>query len=121
MKLTDKINFFSARVMNPLLVNGIETYADLMNLYHKSGYTGIFALHGMPHIAGNALADIENVVNAFLAAEQKEKQTDSSTLSFQDYINNLKLFADNAGASAIENEVVTDDGYKITIKIQKTK
>lgn len=122
MILTDNIDrFFSIRVKNVLHSNGIETYADLMDLYHKSGYTGIFALKGMPH-SQNAMLDIENVVNAFLEAEQKGAQEDDSpALSFQDYINTLKQFADNAGACAIDNEIYTDDGYKITIRIEKVK
>lgn len=51
----------------------------------------------------------------------QDEATDSPTLTFQDCINNLKQFADNAGACAIGNEFITNDGYKITIKIEKIK
>lgn len=51
----------------------------------------------------------------------QDESTDSPTLSFQDYINHLKQFADKAGACAITNELYTDDGYKITFKVEKVK
>lgn len=54
------------------------------------------------------------------ALENKTENNTSPTLSFQDYINTLKHFADNAGACAITNEFVTEDGYKISFKIEKT-
>ena len=46
---------------------------------------------------------------------------EAPTLTFHDYINNLKQFADNAGACVIENEITTDDGYKITVRREKVK
>lgn len=52
--------------------------------------------------------------------ENNNTEEQSPTLSFQDYINTLKQFADNAGACAITNEFVTEDGYKISFKIEKT-
>lgn len=51
----------------------------------------------------------------------QDEVTEAPTLSFQDYINHLKQFADNACACAICNELYTDDGYKITFKVEKIK
>lgn len=53
--------------------------------------------------------------------ETAANEDDSPTLSFQEYINTLKEFADNAGACAIGNEFTTEDGYKISIKVEKIK
>lgn len=52
---------------------------------------------------------------------QKDFNDSEQSLTFQNYISYLKELGDKSGASSISNEFITEDGYRISIKVEKNK